>query len=304
MKDKVTNPVLKGNLNIESISNYFANILSGNEVINNIEVKKLAHLNKLEVGEKLKVEGESELSNVKVKENFYSKVFNITDDRITFNPEATIKMSNSKLVFRIKDIFEVITFMKYIVKICGNKLEKCNFGNLLKNNHEQIKQVMKLFEEKQNDLNKLILQSQQALLTQTNNQPVKQKNLRKEVASTSTTSKEKSKVASDNASVSEANIPVTPTPLPATSKNIVSAETPNYSFKEKQIKKSNDLLFEHQDEIEKELNLQLKLYKEKQRQEMFENSYEQFLNNNSNYKIADEQTLNDYYYNLDTSFLV
>ena len=76
------------------------------------------------------------------------------------------------------------------------------------------------------------------------------------------------------------------------------------SSQPEKIKKKNEL-FDHQEEIEKELNNQLKLYKEKQRQEMYgDNSYESFLNKNNHYKefsLNDEQTLNDYYYNMDSN---
>lgn len=292
MKDKVENPALKNNLSLDSISNFFANILSGNEIMSNLEVKKLTHLNKLEVGEKMRVEGDSEFSNVILKERFISKVFNITDDRITFNPEATIKMSNSKLVFRIKDIFEVITFMKYVVKICGSRLEKCDFGNLLSNSQqEQMKKVMKLLEERQSEIKKIEQEyaktkpKEDSSLANKSNGKALEKNKTRGLGN-----RINSNLRGGNNSSKGGNESNSSEPEPLNS----------YMFKEKPNKKAE--LFDHQDEIEKELNLQLKLYKEKQKQELFENSYTSFLNNKS--FINEDQMLNDYYYNLDMNFFV
>jgi hypothetical protein len=43
--------------------------------------------------------------------------------------------------------------MKYIVKICGSKLEKCDFNNLLKNyNANQIMQIISSFQSKEEQL--------------------------------------------------------------------------------------------------------------------------------------------------------
>lgn len=295
MKEKVENPALKENLSLESISNFFANILSGNEVMNNLEVKKLGHLNKLEVGEKLKAEGDSEFENLAVKDKFVSRVFNITDDKITFNPEAKIKMSNSKLIFRVKDIFEVITFMKYIVKICGSRLERCNFSSLLNSSQqEQMKKIMKLLEEKKDELDKLEsnFNNQSKVKEDIKDKKHKTINLRKPVQNDNKKQDSNKTAPSTNNNLTTSNIK---TQVPAQSNNQVS-----YMFKEKP-NKTNEL-FDHQDEIEKELNLQLKLYKDRQKQEIFENSYESFLNQNPGFN--EQQTLNDYYYNLDMNFLV
>lgn len=297
MKEKVENPALKENLSLESISNFFANILSGNEVMNNLEVKKLGHLNKLEIGEKLKAEGDSEFENLAVKDKFVSRVFNITDDKITFNPEAKIKMSNSKLIFRVKDIFEVITFMKYIVKICGSRLERCNFSSLLNTSQqEQMKKIMKLLEEKKDELDKLesnFNNQGQVKEDSKDNKKHKAINLRKVVKNDEKKQLTNTVTSNINSNIMNSNIK-TQTQVQAQNNQV------SYMFKEKP-NKSNEL-FDHQDEIEKELNLQLKMYKDKQKQEIFENSYESFLNQNPGFN--EQQTLNDYYYNLDMNFLV
>lgn len=284
MKDKVENPSLKNNLTVEAISNFFANMLSGNEIMNNLEVKKLAHVNKLEVGEKIKAEGESEFNSIEVKESFKSKVFNITDDRITFNPEATLKMTNSRLIFKVKDIFEVITFMKYIVKVCGNKLERCDFGNLLKNNQtEQMQKIMKLIENSSNF--KLSMNDKNASNKGNNLRGGKQ----------SQTQTRNQVEYSFKETKTPAQTPAQ-TPAPVSPVAAVTPPTP-------QPKKDPNLMFDHQDEIEKELNLQLKMYKEKQKQDLFDNSYEQFLNKNIMSGGEDDTSLNEYYYNLDSNLI-
>lgn len=68
------------------------------------------------------------------------KYFQLHDDKnkITLNPETVIQFENSRLQYKVKDMFEVITFMKYIVAICGSKLENCDFSILLKSKQEKI----------------------------------------------------------------------------------------------------------------------------------------------------------------------
>ncbi len=154
IKSKVTNPYLKDNLTIENIANFFANFISGNSFVNNLEVKDIAEFNKAEIKDDLKVKGEASFEKItfnKIK----NKAMTISDNEIIFDPEATIKLRNNKIAFKVKDIFEVITFMKYIVKICGSKLEKCDFNNLLKNHSaNQIMQIVRTFQQKIDDTQK------------------------------------------------------------------------------------------------------------------------------------------------------
>jgi len=134
---------------MDNIANFFANFISGNQFINNLEVKELASLNKLEVKESLKVKAEAQVENLNVNK-LKTRAFTVDDNEITFDPEAILKLRTSKIAFKVKDIFEVITFMKYIVKICGSKLEKCDFNTLLKNqNANQLMQLFAAFEKKQ-----------------------------------------------------------------------------------------------------------------------------------------------------------
>lgn len=89
-------------------------------------------MSKLEVKDSLKVKGESSMEILNVNK-LKTKALTIDDNEIIFDSEAKIKMKNSKLEFEVRDLFEVITFMKYIVQICGSRLERCDFNHLIKN---------------------------------------------------------------------------------------------------------------------------------------------------------------------------
>lgn len=178
LKSKVTNPYLKDNFTVESIANFFANFISGNNFMSNLEVKEMTELNKAEINDSLKVKNEAKIENLSFS-NMNNKVLSINDNEITFDPDAILKMKNSHIAFKVKDVFEVITFMKFIVKICGSKLEKCDFNTLLKNyNSNQMMQILKAYESKL-DKAKLVEQ-EKAKLAQIEADKLKQKNLRKE----------------------------------------------------------------------------------------------------------------------------
>jgi hypothetical protein len=154
LKSKVSNPVLKDNFTIENISNFLANTLAGNEFVNNLEVKELADFNKLDVRENFKSKGEAHMESLNVN-RFTNRALTISDNEITFDPEASLKMKDSNIEFKVKDIFEVITFMKFIVKICGSKLENCDFDTLLKNhNANQLMQILNKLNKKQEEMEK------------------------------------------------------------------------------------------------------------------------------------------------------
>lgn len=291
MKEKVENPALKNNLTIEGISNFFANLLSGNQIANNIEVKKLAHINKLEIPDRLKVEGHTEIHDLEVKENFKSKVFSITNDRITFNPDATIKMSDSRLVFKVKDIFEVITFMKYIVNICGSKLEKCNFGNLLKENKELHSKVLEIINQSKsinlpelsNNSNKSDLSSSTISSISTNsanngkslNKNLRNSNNNKKETGSNNTEMTLKQITRNNNDNMNSNITLDNTT------NSINSDV-NFKFKEKT---------ENMSDLEKELNSQLEEYKRKQKRISMYSDFE------NSYNGIDNENLNSYYYN-------
>lgn len=133
LKKEIKTPYLKDNLTPESIANYFATTLSGNQVINNLEVYDQTHLNNAEVKENLTVHGDSFFDSITTNK-FITNPIIIDENDIIINKDTSIKIgnnSNNNLTYTIKDIFEAITFVKYIVNICGEKLNKCDFTRLM-----------------------------------------------------------------------------------------------------------------------------------------------------------------------------
>ena len=144
LKKEIKTPYLKDNLTPESIANYFATTLSGNQVINNLEVYDQTHLNNVEVKENLTVHGDSFFDSITTNK-FISNPIIIDENDIIINKDTSIKIgnnSNNNFTYTIKDIFEAITFVKYIVTICGEKLNKCDFKKLMidRGNNDEIKQ--------------------------------------------------------------------------------------------------------------------------------------------------------------------
>ena len=85
---------------------------------------------------------------------------------------AVLKIKRSKVTYEFKDVFEVITFIKYIINICGSKLEKCDFDSMLKNQSiHQVMQIASSFEKKQKsfiDKEKMINTKKENSYTQLN----------------------------------------------------------------------------------------------------------------------------------------
>lgn len=159
LKSKVTNPYLKDNFNLENIANFFANFVSGNSFMNNLQVKELTELNNVEINENLKVKKEAKLENLNVN-NLKSKVMTIKDNEIILDPEGVLKLKGSNIDYKVKDVFEVITFMKFIVKICGAKLEKCDFNNLLKEHSTHKETIINNNNKQKNEADKLLLKDE------------------------------------------------------------------------------------------------------------------------------------------------
>jgi DNA polymerase III alpha subunit (gram-positive type) len=181
IKSKVTNPYLRDNLTLDNISNFFANFIAGNEFLNNLEVKELADFNKVEVRENFKSKGEAHMESLNTNK-LTTKAMMITDNEIIFDPEASLKMRESNIEFKVKDIFEVITFMKFIVNICGSKLEKCDFDTLLKNhNANQLMQILNKLNKKQEEMQQeKVKQEQERLKQEQEKLKLEQEKLKKE----------------------------------------------------------------------------------------------------------------------------
>lgn len=135
MKSKVSNPVLKQNFTIDKIAAFFEHFLSGNEYVNNLQVKEFSTTNNMNVRETLRVKNESIIEDLNVNSNFQSTIMNITEtNEIIFDPDAIMRLRKAPIAFKVKDLFEVVTFLKYMIKICGGRLEKCDFKSLYKAN--------------------------------------------------------------------------------------------------------------------------------------------------------------------------
>jgi hypothetical protein len=134
------------------VAGIFETLLTGNEFLNNIDVNELAIFDKLEINDFLKVKDMAQFEEISVKSSFKNNLFNITDDNeIIFEDEAVIRIKNSPIAFKAKDIFEVIAFLKFMIKICGKQMEKCDFNNLLKNSLNQQKlDLMKVLKDRYN----------------------------------------------------------------------------------------------------------------------------------------------------------
>jgi hypothetical protein len=152
MKSKISSQVLKQNFTAQHVAGVFENLLTGNEFLNNIEVKDLAIFDKLEISDLLKLKEMAEMEELSVKSFFRTNLFNITDDNeIIFEDEAVIRIRNSPIAFKARDIFEVIAFLKFMMNVCGNQMEKCDFNTLLKNSFDQQKiDLMKVFKDRFN----------------------------------------------------------------------------------------------------------------------------------------------------------
>lgn len=124
-------------------------LFTGNSFINNLNVMDMAIFKQADIRNNLNVKGYTNLNKIKANE-IETSAFNITENKeIIFDPDAILKFStNSKINFQVKDLFEVIIFLKFLKRTCGNKLEKCDLGNLLKTNKNKFSKIFKKFEKK------------------------------------------------------------------------------------------------------------------------------------------------------------
>ena len=152
MKSKISSQVLKQNFTAQHVAGVFESLLTGNEFLNNIEVNDLTIFDKLEIRDLLKLKEMAEMEELSVKSSFRTNLFNITDDNeIIFEDEAVIRIRNSPIAFKARDIFEVIAFLKFMMNVCGNQMEKCDFNTLLKSSFDQQKiDLMKVFKDRFN----------------------------------------------------------------------------------------------------------------------------------------------------------
>ena len=93
----MSNPYLKANFTLPNIANFFANFISGNEYLNNLQVKEDSRFKKVEVTDSLSVKKKAKINDLEFN-NLRSNVMNITENEIVFDPDTKLRMKNSKIV--------------------------------------------------------------------------------------------------------------------------------------------------------------------------------------------------------------
>ena len=102
LKEEIKTPFLKDNITAENIAKYIATLLSGNQFLNNLEVKDITELSKVEVRENIKVNGVFERKDItgfnwsKVPVVILEMGFmsNYTEDTMLSNPDYQKKLMN------------------------------------------------------------------------------------------------------------------------------------------------------------------------------------------------------------------
>lgn len=149
LKSKLISNNLKERFDLNNLFKAFSDIFSGNEYFNSLQVNEMSYMPKLFIQSSLNV------TNTGVFDRIKSDIINNTifeanfDNEIVLNPNAIIKMKNDEnFVFKISDIFEVLSFMRYIQKICGKLLSKCDFQNLLTHKNIDLQKITTLYDQK------------------------------------------------------------------------------------------------------------------------------------------------------------
>jgi hypothetical protein len=161
LKKSTKNPTIKNLINEKKLEGVIRELFSGNYFIKNLNVMDLSIFKEAEIRNKMTVKGISKMNKIKANK-IETNVMNITDNEIIFNPNAILKFSTKakNINFKVRDIFEVIIFLKFIKAKCGKKLEKCDMRNLLKNrnqlNKNNYNNILKHFENKLEKVNATI----------------------------------------------------------------------------------------------------------------------------------------------------
>ena len=142
LKNEIKTPLLKDNLTPEGIAKFISNTLSGNQFINNLQVKDNAELHHVEVLDSLKVNGKATFDSLQANKIITPSI-TLDDTEAVIDSNTLLKLAGNDVSFKVGDVFEAITFTKYIVSICGDKLDKCDFGMLMKNRKKKEEPKMK-----------------------------------------------------------------------------------------------------------------------------------------------------------------
>jgi hypothetical protein len=167
LKEKINNEEIREKFTPDKVANFFTHFLSGNEFYNNLQAADFATSDKVEVREKLKVKDSLITEELSIKKNFNNKLMSISENQIIFDDEADIRLKDSPIKFKTKDIFEIIAFLKFMIKTCGQNMEKCQFDFLTKdrinldrtNLINQLKEKFKKMKKDFSDFNKSNIES-------------------------------------------------------------------------------------------------------------------------------------------------
>jgi hypothetical protein len=92
MKSKITNPVLKENFSLQGFANYVASTMSGNQIINNLDVKENTNTKNLRVINRI------EAKNINSREINIDDSIKLRSEEIIVSPNTLLKMKDSQLV--------------------------------------------------------------------------------------------------------------------------------------------------------------------------------------------------------------
>jgi hypothetical protein len=273
--------------------------MSGNDFFNNFQVKDLTTFNKVEMKDKLKVKGDSKFEDLKIINGLNNNIFSLNNNNeIIFDDDAILKLTNSPIKFKARDIFEIVAFLKYIIKVCGKNMERCDFNQLLDNNiADDQTRLVNILKEKftkfAEDFLKIgrdkniPINNDKTLDDKSTNNGQKQgkKLLRKETfpAARSVSSSQTAPIASTRSSssmpLSSASAPTKISSSPSFEAALHPAGSnsmDNFKFKEEKENFLKDKIFEVNKEIEETINFEFKKFNDSKL-----NDYENFLNSPS-----------------------
>lgn len=138
LKEKLPeNTKNKDKFTTENVSNLVSSILEGDTEINNLYITRSTNLNNATILKELNVDtlgSFTEEINIQGKITI-GNILSISKKEIIIDPNSEIKISDFPLKYKAKDLFELLSFMKFINTLCKDekgKLSKCDFTSLLK----------------------------------------------------------------------------------------------------------------------------------------------------------------------------
>ena len=123
IKSKISNSELKSGFNIEKLGEFFSNFMSGNEFLDNLDVKHHSEINRLQ-SNILNVKNNALIKNL-ITNSIKSKVINISNNEISFNKNSLFKLGDTNMVILL---IIKIRYLKY--KIFSNAWHYFDFLQL------------------------------------------------------------------------------------------------------------------------------------------------------------------------------